>query len=204
MREVGRRLRPRLEARHADVQPSLPVVQLRVELVNPLRHVRGQHFDHQLLRMHRARAVARDFHPRRRCAAARWRQHALALDLDHAGAAIAVGAHAFLVAKMRNVDAVALRRLDDRLTALGAELDTVQEKLGALHVERFFIRSVHSASSWGKYLITHVIGLGAACPSPQIDASIMTWESSASSAVSHFGVARSPTAFWVPTRQGVH
>ena len=46
MREVGWRLRARLEARHTDLQPSLPVIELRVELVNPLRHIRGQHFDH--------------------------------------------------------------------------------------------------------------------------------------------------------------
>src|SRR5207253_2135219 len=126
MREVGRRLRAGLEARHADLQPSLPVIELRIELVNPLRHVRGQHFDHQLLRVHRARAVARDFHSSRRCAAARRRKHALTLDLDHARAAIAVGAHAFLVAKMRDIDTVTLGRLDNRLAALGAEPDTVE------------------------------------------------------------------------------
>ena len=46
--------------------------------------------------------------------------------------------------------------------------------------------------------------LAAVWPSPQIDASAIACESSPSSAVSHFGWARSPTAFSVPTRQGVH
>ena len=39
-------------------------------------------------------------------AAARRREHALALDLHHAGAAVAVRAHAFHVAEARNLDAV--------------------------------------------------------------------------------------------------
>src|SRR5438132_779199 len=50
--------------------------------------------------------------------AARRCKHALAFDFDHAGAAVAVGPHAFLVAKVRNLDAVPLRRLDDRLVAV--------------------------------------------------------------------------------------
>src|SRR5437773_6525712 len=48
-------------------------------------------------------------------AAAGRREHALALDFDHAGAAVAVRAHAFLVAEVRDVDAVMLGRLDEGL-----------------------------------------------------------------------------------------
>ena len=61
------------------------------------------------------RAVAGDLHPFLGIAAAGWRQHALALDLHHAGAAVAVRPHAFHVAQARNLDAVPLRGLKDRL-----------------------------------------------------------------------------------------
>ena len=50
-------------------------------------------------------------------AAARRRQHALALDLDHARPAVAVGPHAFHVAEARDLDAELLRGLEDRRSA---------------------------------------------------------------------------------------
>src|SRR5262249_28427803 len=68
-----------------------------------------------LLRGQRARRIAGDLHARRRIAAARRRERALALDLHHAGAAVAVGALVAAVAQVRDVDAVLLRRLDDLL-----------------------------------------------------------------------------------------
>src|SRR6266571_2873642 len=46
--------------------------------------------------------------------------------------------------------------------------------------------------------------VGAACPSPHMDASIIAWESSFSSGWSHFFFSISLSAFAVPTLQGVH
>src|SRR2546430_17553012 len=60
------------------------------------------------------------------------------------------------------------------------------------------------SSSSGKYLNTLISGLGAAWPSPQIEASRMASESSVNKALSQGPVAISLTAFSVPTRQGVH
>src|SRR5579883_2865503 len=58
--------------------------------------------------------------------------------------------------------------------------------------------------SSGKYFSTHSKGLGAACPSPQIEASRIKAESSSSRAASQGPLAMSTAAFSVPTRQGVH
>src|SRR5262245_62564583 len=59
-------------------------------------------------------------------------------------------------------------------------------------------------SSSGKYFNTHSKGFGAACPSPQIDASRISTDNSSSSAAFHGPLAISCAAFSVPTRQGVH
>ena len=58
------------------------------------------------------------------------RQHALAFDLDHAGAAIAVGAVAGLrrVAQMRDVDAFALGDLPDGLAVMRMHLAPVERE----------------------------------------------------------------------------
>ena len=76
----------------------------------------------------RARAVGGDFHAVLGIAAAGRREHALALDLDHAGAAVAVRPHALLVAKVRNLDAVCLAvsmmvSSERPTTALAVELE---------------------------------------------------------------------------------
>src|SRR5437763_37299 len=60
------------------------------------------------------------------------------------------------------------------------------------------------AISSGKYFSTHSSGLGAAWPSPQIEASRMASESSVNNAWSQGPVAISVAAFSVPARQGVH
>src|SRR5215470_7823692 len=59
-------------------------------------------------------------------------------------------------------------------------------------------------SSSGKYFSTHRSGLGAACPSPQIEASRIRPDSSVSSASFQGPCAISFAAFSVPARQGVH
>src|SRR5258705_3762891 len=59
-------------------------------------------------------------------------------------------------------------------------------------------------SSSGKYFSTLSSGLGAAWPSPQIEASRMASDSSVNSAGFHGPFAIRSTAFSVPTRHGVH
>src|SRR5215471_3841610 len=59
-------------------------------------------------------------------------------------------------------------------------------------------------SSSGKYFITLTSGFGAACPSPQIEASRIALDSSESSASFHGPDAISLAAFSVPTLHGVH
>ena len=59
-------------------------------------------------------------------------------------------------------------------------------------------------SSCGKYFITDRIGFGAAWPSPQIDASIITVDKSFNCSISQSPLSMMLTAFSQPTRQGVH
>ena len=60
------------------------------------------------------------------------------------------------------------------------------------------------ANKWGKYLMTLVIGLDAAWPNPQIEASRMHCDSSARSAVFQLPRSINMRAFCVPDLQGVH
>src|SRR6058998_2880235 len=101
-----------------------------------------------------ARAVACDFHSFRRLAAARWREHAFAFDLDHARAAIAVRPVARLVAKSRDRDAEAVGGLNDRLARKRFDLGSVQAEGNRFLRETAIQGSVHLSSS-GKYLNTH-------------------------------------------------
>ena len=121
VREIGCDCRARREARLADAEPRRPLVDFVVARVLGLRHVRQQQLEDELLRLERALAVGRDLHSRARRAAARWRQHALACDLDHARAAVADLVEAGLVAKARDRDSFGVGDLDQR--AVGARLD---------------------------------------------------------------------------------
>ena len=142
--------------------------------VVPLGHVRQQELEHHLLRQHRALVVGGDFHSLLREAAAGGRERALALDLDHAGAAVAVGAQARLVAEVRDLDAVLLRALDDGLVRAADHRLPVQLERDRHHRELLGRYSFHlNPPLAGKYFITVNAGLGAACPRPQIEASIM-------------------------------
>ncbi len=62
MREVGRGLRTRREARLPDAELALPLGELRVGLVDARRDVGGEQLDDQLLREQRARSC-RSAHP---------------------------------------------------------------------------------------------------------------------------------------------
>ena len=133
MRKVSARLPPPREPRLADTKPSSPLREFGIGLVDALRHIGDQHFDDQLLRMNGTRGGARHLHPRRRSPTARWRQHSLAFDLDHARAAIAVGAHTGRVTQMRNLDPVTLRRFDDRFASARGDRRAVQLELDFAH-----------------------------------------------------------------------
>src|SRR5438270_11698659 len=63
---------------------------------------------------------------------------------------------------------------------------------------------VHYSISCSNCFITHRTGLGAAWPSPHMDASAIALESSCNNGLSHLGDSMSLTALPVPTRHGVH
>src|SRR5262249_1509383 len=108
---------------HALPVGGLPEFRLRI-----VRHVLGRLVGEQQLDHHTARGLGAmglrlDLHARRGRADAACRQHALALDLHHADAAVAVGAITGLgrVAQMRQLDAEAARGAEDGLA--GADVD---------------------------------------------------------------------------------
>src|SRR5688572_1440369 len=110
--------------------------------------------------MTRALAGGKDFLTRCRLAAARGREHTLTLDLDHAGAAVPIGAHAFGITEVRDADAATLRGLQDGLAFTRADLDTIEgEANGFLGLAG---RRDHASSSRGKNCVTQRTGLGAA------------------------------------------
>src|ERR1700759_300844 len=98
---------------------------------------------------------------------------------------------------MRNLLALALCHLPDGLAGFGFDLLAVELELDLGH-------SAASLNSSGKYLITEVSGLEAACPRPQIDASRIAWLNSSSKARFQIGRSIRMAAFSVPTRHGVH
>src|SRR5262245_16904100 len=97
---------------------------------------------------------------------------------------------------MGYADVVTVGCLPDRLALAGLDVLAVDRELDAAH------RTI--PTSEGKNFITDVIELGAAWPSPQIDASRMATDSSDRSSSFQPRAAISLTAFSVPTRQGVH
>src|SRR5262249_3997120 len=144
-----------------------------------------------------------DLHAGARLADTGRRKRALALDLDHAGAAIAIGAIPRLrrVAEMRQLGLMAMRGLPDRLLRPRLDLDAVEEEF---HASRRHTRSVAHDTSSAKCFSTIFTGFIAAWPKPQIELSVITRVRSANSAPSHFFCCNSFTAFSVPTRHGVH
>src|SRR5438309_1855712 len=108
------------------------------------------------------------------------------------------------MAQVRNVDAVLACRLDDLLVGPPDHGLAVQLELDRHHRELVGPHPFHHCTSCGKYFSTLNAGLGAAWPSPQIEASIIACESSASSGWFQRRSFMSSTAFAVPTRHGVH
>ncbi len=117
---IGLGLRARGEAALLDADAIGPAPEARIRIMRglALRLIADQQLEHHLAREFGALGRGLDLHPGGRLADAGRGEHALALDLDHAGAAIAVGAVARrrAVAEMRNLGAAPLRRLPDGLT----------------------------------------------------------------------------------------
>src|SRR4029453_10389690 len=123
-----------------------------VELVDARGHVGCEELDDHLLSMHGARAVARDLHSGTGLPTARRREHALALDLDHARPAVAVRTVSRLVAEPRNLDAEPVGSLDDRLAGQCADVPAVQPERDDRLLESTVEGRVHGElSSCGKY-----------------------------------------------------
>src|SRR5262249_40832784 len=186
----------------------LPKFRLRI-----VRHILGRLVGDQQLEHHAARGLGAiglrlHLHAGGGCAEAACREHALALDLDHADPAIAVRPVAGLgrIAKMRQLDVEAARGAEYRFAVANVDFAIVDGECrlfgGTVGTHDHCL--IGCAKSSRKYFITEANGLGAAWPSPQIDASRMVAESSLSNASSQGPFAISFTAFSVPTRHGVH
>ncbi len=98
------------------------------------RLVGGQKLDHHPARICRTGGIGCDDHSRDRLADTGSGKIPLALDLDHAGTAVAVGAVAGLgaVAQMRNDQAAPVGDLPDRLTGLSRDLFSIQRECNRL------------------------------------------------------------------------
>jgi len=106
-------------------------------LVTGVGHVGQQHLQHHGLALAGARAVGLHLHAGADGAAAARSQRALALDLDHAGPAIAVRAITLLVAEVGNLDPGATGRLEDGFTLKSLQRPVVQREL---HRGRFDVQ----------------------------------------------------------------
>ena len=118
---------------------------IAVPLIALLWHVGKQHLQHHFLALERPITLCLDLHTRSGCATAAGRQNALALNLHNTSAAIAIGAHAFFEAQMRNLHTAALSRLQNgftgnRLNRLAIELK--RDHVAGAHV---FISALDSA-----------------------------------------------------------
>src|SRR5262249_23200490 len=124
---VGRRPAVLREAGYRDAHAVGPRPEFRRGIVGgrALGLVRNEQLQHHLARGLGALGCSLDLHAGGGRADAACREHTLALDLHHAGAAVAVRPVAGFgrVAQVRDVGAKALRRLPDRLA--GADVDLV-------------------------------------------------------------------------------
>ncbi len=136
MAAVGRGLAVGGKAAGADTHAVGPGPEFRLRVVRGLALglVGNQQLENHLARGLGAVGGGLHLHAFARRADAARRQHALALDLHHAGAAIAVGAVAGLgrIAQMRDIDAFALGDLPDGLAGLRLDLAAVEEEFHRL------------------------------------------------------------------------
>ena len=83
--------------------------------VTLIGHVRQQQLQHHLLAFLGAQTLAQDLETWRDIAAATGRKRSFAFDFNHTRTAIAIRAQSFLVAKVRNVNAMAFGCVQNRL-----------------------------------------------------------------------------------------
>jgi len=107
-------------------------------------HVGQQHLQHHFLALLRPRAVGLHHHAFGGHTATTWRQRALALHLDHAGTAIAIGPVSFAMAEMGNLDAQTLGAGPQGFAGLGLGRLAIQLKMHGL------AHAAPSCTSWGK------------------------------------------------------
>ena len=143
MAAVGRRRRVAREAAVRDAERVGPLPEPGSGIVRrrPRGLVPDQQLEHHLARKAGALARGLHLHAWRRLAHAGRGEHALAFDLDHAGAAIAVGAVAGFrqPAEMRDLDALPVGNLPDRLARFGRHLGPVEKE-----ADRFGHREIPS------------------------------------------------------------
>src|SRR5262245_20282523 len=138
MAAVGAGTRPLWEPAlgHADPLGPAPETGIRIVCGFPLRLIGHQKFEHHFTGSLGALARGLHLHAASRLANAGSGEDALALDLDHAGAAIAVGAIARCrtMAEMRDFDAEAVRHRPDGLARRSFDLLPVErESDGVAH-----------------------------------------------------------------------
>ncbi len=158
------------EARLAHFQLYRPIVDLVMTGVLFFRHVGLQQLDDHLLRLADPVAVGRDLHALGRHSTAGRRQHPLAFDLDHTGAAISDRLHAGLVAQPGNLDAFPIRDLDEgspgaAVTSRPSSRNvTAGATSGSGSMRGMAFIAAPQLNSCGKYLITQSTGFGAPVP----------------------------------------
>ena len=128
-----------------------PEMGFRVRADILCRHVGSKQFEDQFAVFLHPLAGGVDLHPVCGLAHAGSCQHALTFHLDHAGAAVAVGAIAgrILPAQMRDGVALALSHLPDGFAGCGGDFPSVQREDDSL---RFGHCRTHAISS-GKWVI---------------------------------------------------
>ena len=146
-----------------------------------VRLVGDQHLKHQFAGFGGAFGIRLHHHAVGHRANAGSGQRALAFDLDHAGAAVAIGAVAGrgFVAEMRDLQATAMGGFPDGVIVGNGDFFAVEGKRDRLDI-RHVLHCASPEISSPKCCIISLIGLEAACPKPQIEASPMIWQRSPS------------------------
>ena len=148
VREVGGQRRAMRQAiAFGDAELFGPAEKFGVAVQEGRTCIGHQHLQHQALRVSRPLAGAFDFHALLRLAATGGGQDPLAIDLHHAGAAVAVGAHVVFVAQMGNLHAMPPGGLEDGLAGVGGNGGAVEFEIDACLAHWLL---PPGAISWGK------------------------------------------------------
>ena len=157
MTAIGRRLAMRGKPAGADVHAVGPRPEFGLRIVRrglAVRLIGNEQFEDHLPRSLGAVGRRLHFHAFGGLADAASGQHALAFDLHHAGAAIAIGAVAGLgrIAQMRDVDAEALGDLPDGFVLARGNILAVEDKFDGLA----FVCISHGLLAMWPFVVLHV------------------------------------------------